>query len=380
MRVFSGQQANLFRHLNRLMLNKSIFIKLSFIFLVLFAFIFSGCSGSIIKTKDNNRPTLLKTEDATQAQLVEEVNRFAKVNSMHAKMDLKFEDNSFAELGIAEKYRTAPGEIVVQRPANIFLKVQIPVVNSDIVQMTSDGEKFRVAILQDNSGGKYKKFVLGSNNADYSILKDVVNKMDFDGNGKEIKQNVNAFSNLRPQHFTDAMLVRSIDTTNFSYIQSVIFQEEFNTDVKKKSPLARVLRGYYLLDELQKAEDGSLKISRRFWFDRVGSVRLARQQLFDERGEIESDIIYGKEGNLTDTGEFNNLPLRIEVTRPKEKYKMSLTYQSPETVSIGKAYKTDVFILENRWNLTEVDLDKKLEEIRSQKSPTENGNTNAKKQ
>ncbi len=380
MRVFSGQQANLFRHLNRLMLNKSIFIKLSFIFLVLFAFIFSGCSGSIIKTKDNNRPTLLKTEDATQAQLVEEVNRFAKVNSMRAKMDLKFEDNSFAELGIAEKYRTAPGEIVVQRPANIFLKVQIPVVNSDIVQMTSDGEKFRVAILQDNSGGKYKKFVLGSNNADYSILKDVVNKMDFDGNGKEIKQNVNAFSNLRPQHFTDAMLVRSIDTTNFSYIQSVIFQEEFNTDVKKKSPLARVLRGYYLLDELQKAEDGSLKISRRFWFDRVGSVRLARQQLFDERGEIESDIIYGKEGNLTDTGEFNNLPLRIEVTRPKEKYKMSLTYQSPETVSIGKAYKTDVFILENRWNLTEVDLDKKLEEIRSQKSPTENGNTNAKKQ
>ncbi len=348
--------------------------------MVLFAFIFSGCSGSIIKTKDNNRPTLLKTEDATQAQLVEEVNRFAKVNSMHAKMDLKFEDNSFAELGIAEKYRTAPGEIVVQRPANIFLKVQIPVVNSDIVQMTSDGEKFRVAILQDNSGGKYKKFVLGSNNADYSILKDVVNKMDFDGNGKEIKQNVNAFSNLRPQHFTDAMLVRSIDTTNFSYIQSVIFQEEFNTDVKKKSPLARVLRGYYLLDELQKAEDGSLKISRRFWFDRVGSVRLARQQLFDERGEIESDIIYGKEGNLTDTGEFNNLPLRIEVTRPKEKYKMSLTYQSPETVSIGKAYKTDVFILENRWNLTEVDLDKKLEEIRSQKSPTENGNTNAKKQ
>ena len=50
-------------------------------------------------------------------------------------------------------------------------------------------------------------------------------------------------------------------------------------------------------------------ISRRFWFDRVGGIRLARQQIFDAKGEIESDIVYGAEGNLTDTGEYNNLPL-----------------------------------------------------------------------
>ena len=60
-------------------------------------------------------------------------------------------------------------------------------------------------------------------------------------------------------------------------------------------------------------------ISRRFWFDRVGGIRLARQQLFDAAGEIESDITYGREGNLTDTGEYNNLPLRIQVTRPQGK-------------------------------------------------------------
>lgn len=115
-----------------------------------------------------------------------------------------------------------------------------------------------------------------------------------------------------------------------------------------------------------------MAISRRFWFDRVGKVRLAKQQIFDEQGEIESDIIYGKEGNLTATGEYNNLPLRIEVTRPKEKYKMSLTYQSPENVTIGKTYNAGVFVLENRWNLEEVDLDKKLREIKNGKSPVGN--------
>ena len=107
-------------------------------------------------------------------------------------------------------------------------------------------------------------------------------------------------------------------------------------------------------------------ITRRFWFDRVGTVRLARQQIFDEKGEIESDIVYGKVGNLTETGKYKNLPLQIVVTRPKEKYKMSLTYQSPESVSIGKTYPQDAFVLENRWNLPEIDLDKKVQEMTGQ--------------
>jgi hypothetical protein len=221
-----------------------------------------------------------------------------------------------------------------------------------------------VAILEDGGSGKYKKFVIGTNTADYSALQEEVQNMDLD-NGKELKKNVNAFSNLRPQHFTDAMLMRPIDTANFSYVQSATLQEEFITETGKKTPSARVLRSYYFLDELRKNEDGSLSVSRRFWFDRVGSIRLARQQIFDDKGEIESDIIYGKEGNLTDTGEYNNLPLRVEVMRPKEKYKMSLTYQSPESVSIGKTYNPEVFVLENSWNLPEVDLDKKVNATQS---------------
>ena len=357
------------------MQNKKSYLPLFlFIFITLFA---GGCIS--LKTKDK-RPTLLKTEDATQARLISEVNRFAAVNSMRAKMDLKFEDNSFAEFGIAEKYKTANGEVVVQRPANIMLKVLAPFIGSDIAQMTSDGEKFRVAILEDGSGGKYKKFVLGTNNADYSSLQEEIKKVDFNGNGKELKQNVNAFANLRPQHFTDAMLVRPADTTNYAYSQSTILVEEEDIIKGKNSPLRKVLRGYYLLDELRKNPDGSMNVTRRFWFDRVGGIRLARQQIFDEKMEIESDIVYGKEGNLSDTGEYNNLPLRIEVTRPKEKYKMSLEYQSPESVSIGKTYKTEVFLLQNSWNLPEVDLDKKVLEVKSGKTSAENQQVETKDQ
>jgi hypothetical protein len=351
------------------MLYKKPLLHLSVIFLFSLVLLASGCISPSEKTQ---KPKLLKTENATQFHLLSEVNRFAKVNSMRAKMYLKFEDNSFAESGLAEKYKTVDGEVVVQRPANILLKVQIPILKSDIVQMSSNGEKFRVAILEDGAGGKYKKFVLGTNDADYSVLQEEVKRADFsNGNGQELKQNVNAFSNLRPQHFTDAMLVRSVDTKNFAYVESTILQEEEDPTQPKKSPLRKVLRGYYLLDELRKNEDGTLTISRRFWFDRVGGIRLARQQIFDAKLEIESDIVYGKEGNLSNSGEYTNLPLRVEVTRPKEKYKMSLEYQTPDAVTIGKTYPEKAFVLENIWNLQEVDLDKKAQEMKNRAISTE---------
>ena len=341
--------------------------KRSYIFFLATALLFvSGCN--VVK-KESGTPTLLKTENATQAELMTEVNRFASVKSMRAKMDLKFEDNSFAQFGSKEVYRSADGEVVVQRPASIYLKVQVPVIKSDVAQMTSDGEKFRVAILQDGGSGKYKKFVIGTNNADYSKLQKTLD----DGDGQMLK-NVNAFANLRPQHFTDAMLVRPTDEGHL-YTQSTIFQIETDETLPKKSPLRRVTRGYYLLDEFTKGTNGELIISRRFWFDRVGGIRLARQQLFDMRGEIESDIVYGAEGNLTNTAEYARLPLQIVVTRPQEKYSMKLTYQSPEAVTIGKTYPASAFVLQNTWDLQEVDLDKKLQEATAGRPSTTNQNT-----
>ena len=352
------------------MFNKiPIFLSFSVV-LILAGGSLSGCN--IVK-KESKTPILLKTENATQAELINEVNRFARVGSMKAKMDLKFEDNSFAQFGNKEVYRTADGEVVVQRPSSILLTVKVPVIKTDVAQMTSDGQKFRIAILQDGGSGKYKKFVIGTNSADYSKLQKGLAASNED-EGNTAKQTVNAFANLRPQHFTDAMLVRPTDVS-YMYTQSTIFQIEEDESQGRKSPLRKVTRGYYLLDEFTKGANGELVISRRFWFDRIGGIRLARQQIFDRAGEIGSDIVYGAEGNLTDTGEYNRLPLQIVVTRPQEKYSMRLTYQMPETVVIGKKYPPAAFVLQNSWQLEEIDLDKKLQEVTAQKPVSTNQNT-----
>ncbi len=330
-------------------------------FIVAVIFFSAGCN--IVK-KDTKTALLLQTSNSTQSALMDEVNRFARVNSMHAKMYLKFEDNSFAEFGNKEVYRSADGDVVVQRPGKIYLKVQVPIIHSDVAQMTSDGKTFRVAVLQDNAGGKYKKFVKGNNNADYSKLQQSLKDVVVDGT-KATKESVNAFANIRPQHFTDAMLVRPTETTN-AYSMSTTFQIEEDATQPAKSPLRQVMRGYYFLDEFSKEPDGSLQIQRRFWFDRVGGIRLARQQLFDPKGEIETDIVYGKEGKLTESNDFANLPLQIQVTRPKEKYSMRLSYMTPEDVQIGETYPDRVFDLKNSWGLEEVDLDERLRQANAE--------------
>jgi len=290
--------------------------------------------------------------EADTPQLIEQMNRLVGVQSIRAKVDIQFEDTSFATSGLAEKYRTGDGSITLQRPSQIYLVVQTPFVPSDIAQMTSDGQHFRIAILKGDE--KYQRFVKGTNSAVYSRLDGAgeqtpSSKDKHDTEGQAVK----ALSNLRPQHLTDALLIRPIDsrTAGMLYARSEIFQSEKDPNSNK-----RIVRGYYLLDELQTSGDGSARLLRRFWFDRVGSIRFARLQTFDERGALTTDVIYadfkpfGMEGKVT-------LPAKISLTRPQDHYELTLTYQSPDSVVLDHEYPPDAFELQNKWNLPEVDLD-----------------------
>jgi hypothetical protein len=303
---------------------------------------------------------LTPLSDADTAQLIRIVNNVSSVRSIHGKVDIQFEDTSFATSGIAEKYRTADGSITLQGPARVYLVVQGPLAIGDVAQMTSDGEHFRIAILRGDE--KYHRFVRGTNNAVYP-------KLDADGTpkagantGKQGKptseaQAVSALSNLRPQHLTDALLVRPIDqhAPGVMYVQSEFFQSE--KDPAKLQSSKRVVRGYYFLEELQTAGDGNARLLRRFWFDRVGGIRLARLQTFDEKGVLVTDVTYGELRRFGAGGEAL-LPAQIGITRPQDHYKITITYQAPEAVTLDHDYQPDVFVLENRWGLPEVDLDK----------------------
>lgn len=285
--------------------------------------------------------------DADTPQLIEAVNRLVGPRSIRGKVDIQFEDTSFATSGIAEKYRTADGTIVLQRPGKVYLIVQGPLA-IDIAQMTSDGEHFRIAILKGEE--KYKRFVRGTNAAVYAKLDG--NHTTSKGKANNEAQTVKALSNLRPQHLTDALLVRPIDpqAPGFVYARTEFFQSEKDPTSKK-----RVVRGYYLLDELQTGSDGSARVMRRFWFNRVNAIQLARLQTFDEKGGLTTDVSYS---DFKPFGESRTmLPGKIGLTRPQDHYQISIAYQSPESVILDRDYPPEAFVLENKWDLQEVDLD-----------------------
>jgi hypothetical protein len=51
------------------------------------------------------------------------------------------------------------------------------------------------------------------------------------------------------------------------------------------------------------------------------------------------------------------MPSRVAITRPQDQYKLSITYQDPIAVDLNKEYRPEAFVLENKWQLPEVDLD-----------------------
>ena len=294
--------------------------------------------------------------DSNRAQLMAEVNRLAAVKSIRGKVDIQFEDTSFSNVGIAEKYRQADGTITLQRPGKVYLVIQVPFIATDIAQMTSDGQSFRVAVLQGDD--KYRRFVKGTNNAVYE-------KLALNGTGSETgkskkkvmsgKETVSALSNLRPQHLTEAFMIAPVGSQpGLVYSQSEFFQEEPDTRPRAKKG-SRVVRGYYLLEEYSPTSADEIRLLRRFWFDRVGEIRLARLQTYDDHGLLITDIAYWDDKAIGP--DERKLPSRIDITRPHDHYRLILSYQAPASMDIDREFRPEAFVLENRWQLPEVDLD-----------------------
>src|SRR5438477_5368747 len=331
--------------------------KLNFAPISILAALLFAAACSLVHKRVETEKLLTPLAAANTSDLISTVNKLVSVRSIHDRVDIQFEDTSFATSGLSEKYRAVDGSITLQRPGKVFLIIQGPLA-IDIVQMTSDGEHFRIAILKGDE--KYRKFVKGTNNADYAKLDTdgTSNPADKKGKDSSEAQAVNALQNIRPQHLTDALLLNPInaDAAGTFYAQSEFFESE--KDPSKIDTSKRVVRGYYFLDELIATADKSARLNRRFWFDRVGGIRLARLQSFDEKGVLVNDVTYGP---VTKFGAEGNafLPGKISLTRPHDQYKIAISYQTPESLTLDHDYPPDAFVLLNKWNLPEVDLDEK---------------------
>jgi hypothetical protein len=247
-----------------------------------------GCGGGTIKTTTKLPPqTKPVIRDATREELLDKYNEIARgVKSVNATVELKPTAGSKYS-GVIEEYHEAKAFLLAQRPAQIRMVGQAPVIGKTVFDMASDAETFRVYIPPKN------KFLIGSIALERASDKPI--------------------ENLRPQHLLDALLWPEIRK------EEIVLFEEFNDETARYYILT-VLRGGYRSE-----------ILRKIWFDR-SNLQISRLQSFGPKGILVSDIhlsdwepVIGDQENPGAAARPDRaFPRQIRIDRPHDDYRLDL--------------------------------------------------------
>jgi hypothetical protein len=155
---------------------------------------------------------------------------------------------------------------------------QAPVVRTNIFDMASNGEEFRLYIPPK------QKFIVG--------------KTNFRRPAK------NSLENLRPQHILEALLALPLDASHEKW-----FLEEAEEGGRR----------FYVVTVVEPADE-EIRLKRKAWFDRT-NLELVRMQFYESDGVYVEDVRYSGYQDFQGT----SYPSHIEVKRPIEDYRLAIT-------------------------------------------------------
>ena len=243
---------------------------------------------SIKTTRDVKKEEIHVQMEASEDQLLANYNEQARaVRTLQATVDL-FPSTGSTYSGVIENYHDVPGFILAKRPAMVRVIGQAPVVATNIFDMVSDGEMFRIFIPSKNT------FLVGATSVARASKKPI--------------------ENLRPQHVVEALFWPELPAGG-----NVLF-EQFDGDLNR----------YYILTLVRPTDGSRLEIARKIWFDRA-YLRVSRVQVYGAGGRLDSDIAYSDWQPLGAAPEGGAPALRqvsyahdIHIWRPQDDYKLEI--------------------------------------------------------
>ena len=307
----------------------------------------ASCQG-LVKTTDYTIPKLLTPlAKANFEDLTKQLQPFTDLKSFRAVQASMLLIDATA----SEKFRFAvDSTLILERPDKIRMMLQSSAIGMKFVDMVSESNHFKVAVLNPT---EYRSFLLGTNDADYSEWLE-----KFKGKVK-VKEKESALSSARPFHFTEALMMRPLllNDPRFDFGLEEALVEEADTRPGAKKG-ARLIRSFYVISEHEVSTEGHApsRVRRRFWFDRGNGALFARQQIFDQQGQLTTEVQYSDYKKLN-PDDANTWPSVILVNRPHEGYSAWLSFNGTK-FEINPELKPTTFILENTENLKETDLDK----------------------
>jgi outer membrane lipoprotein-sorting protein len=253
---------------------------------------------------------------ALEASLTDLVARIdsksESVRTLTATVDLEPTAGSIYS-GIIKEYHDVRGFILLEKPALIRMVGQAPVVRTNVFDMVSNGEEFRLYIPP------LDKFIVG--------------RTAFRRPAK------NSLENLRPQHILEALLVPTLDASHEKW-----FLEEAEEGGSR----------FYVVTVVEPAGSEELRLKRKVWFDRA-DLELVRMQFYEAGGLYVEDVRY------SDYRDFQGItyPSHIEVARPIEDYRLAITILK---ATFNQPIEADKFVLTQPPGTQLVDLSAKAQQ------------------
>lgn len=223
------------------------------------------------------------SRDANLAELVAKIDAWSgAIHTMTATVDLEPTAGSVYS-GVIKEYHDVKGFVLLERPSTLRMLGQAPVVRTNVFDMVSDGEEFRLYIPSK------QKFIIGKTTYQHPAK--------------------NALENLRPQHILQALIVPPFDAEH-----ETAYREKLNSRSQPKR--------FYVVHIVESQGDRKVIPLRKEWFDRE-DLELARAQFYEPDGTCTEDVQYS---NYQD---FQGIhyPTHIELSRPEDDYEVTITIE-----------------------------------------------------
>jgi hypothetical protein len=228
--------------------------------------------------------------------------RWTGITTLFAKVQIRA-SKSESKKGVETHYPSVSGLILMRKPDDLRVVGQMIV---RVFDMASDGKCFTLSIPHDEK-----------------VIK---------GCGVSKTKSPNAWENLRPGFFFDAMLVRGLDPDD---LYSVVLDSETVEDAQRKN-LFTVPE--YILSISRRKPGTQQLIPARVVTFRRDTLLPYQQDIYDGDGNLETEVRYGAYQDF-EGGQF---PSTVTIKRPLEGIQIELTV---EAVKENQPMADDQFVV-----------------------------------
>jgi outer membrane lipoprotein-sorting protein len=235
------------------------------------------------------RTSTATLREATLEQLVEYINANAeKLKTLKATVDI---DSSFLQekKNQVKDNPQVAGLILVRKPELLRMRIYVPLVHNVMADMVSNGKTFALAAPIKS------KFFVGSNQ-------------------QPVKPSPQPLENLRPQHISDALLLKPIEAEKeLAVLESTT---EIVKDPKSHKDVEQLAYTLVIIDK----DASGYYLSRKIVFSRTDLLP-HEQSIYDRQGRL---VTFARYENFADTNGVS-FPAIVSIQRPIEGYGITLS-------------------------------------------------------